>query len=253
MITAVIIDDEQGAANSLKILLSELVTEVVCLGTAHSALDGIKLIRSVQPQVVFLDINMPFYDGFDLLEHFEDPDFFVVFITAHEEYAIKAIKYQACDYLLKPIDPDELELCVNTISRKMSHGKATSGKNEDHIKPLAGAEQKAQDRQLAIPIRDGVVFIRQEDIIRVEGEGSYSVFYTLDAGKYISSRHLKEFEDLLPEHVFFRIHKSHLINISKVRKYLKTDGHYVEMEDGSVLEVARRRKDDLLQLINALG
>lgn len=252
MITAVIIDDEQGAANSLKILLSELAIKVVCLGTAHSALEGIKLIRSVQPQVVFLDINMPFYDGFDLLEYFDDPDFFVVFITAHEQYAIKAIKYQAFDYLLKPIDTDELELCVSRIHSKIEQGEVPYSKNMDDARP-AGAEQKAHNRQLAIPIRDGVVFIRQEDIIRVEGEGSYSVFYTSDTGKYISSRHLKEFEDMLPEHIFFRIHKSHLINIRKVRKYLKTDGHYVEMEDGSVLEVARRRKDDLLQLMNALG
>jgi two-component system LytT family response regulator len=252
MITTIIIDDEQGAANSLRLMLDELNTPVNHLGTAHNALEAIKLIGNAKPQLVFLDINMPFYDGFDLLDHFESPEFFVVFVTAHEEYAIKAIKHDAIDYLLKPIDPDELEFCVNKIQQYIDTGKMPA-----HLKGgmagLKDTEQIGSDRKLAIPIRDGVVFIRQEDIIRVEGEGSYSVFHTTGSEQYISSRNLKEFEDLLPGQLFFRIHKSHLINIRRVRKYLKTDGHYVEMEDGSVLEVARRRKDDLLQLINALS
>jgi len=252
MITAIIIDDEQGAANSLRLMLSELDTHVKHLGTAHSAADGIELIRSAKPHLVFLDINMPLKDGFGLLEHFESPNFFVVFVTAHEEYAIKAIRHNAVDYLLKPIDPDELEVCVSKIAQWIG-----AGKTPVNYRGMAAAakdmELQEAGRQLAIPIRDGVVFLKQEDIIRVEGEGSYSVFYTTKEAKYVSSRNLKEFEDLLPEKLFFRIHKSHLINISKVRKYLKTDGHYVEMEDGTVLEVARRRKDDLISMINALA
>lgn len=252
MISAIIIDDEQGAANSLRLMLSELDTHVKHIGTAHTTADGIALIRSAKPRLVFLDINMPLKDGFGLLEQFESPDFFVVFVTAHEEYAIKAIRHNAIDYLLKPIDPDELEVCVSKIEQLIR-----SGKIPVNYKSMAVAvkdeEQQGPGRQLAIPIRDGMVFLKQEDIIRVEGEGSYSVFYTTKDAKYVSSRNLKEFEDLLSEQLFFRIHKSHLINIRKVRKYLKTDGHYVEMEDGTVLEVARRRKDDLISMINALS
>lgn len=252
MINTIIVDDEQGAANSLRLMLSELNPPVNYLGMAHNALEAIKLIGRTQPQLVFLDINMPFYDGFDLLDHFDTPEFFVVFVTAHEEHAIKAIKHNAVDYLLKPIDPEELEFCVNKIRQFIDTGKIP-----DHLKTgmarLKETTYTEADRKLAIPIRDGVVFINQEDIIRVEGEGSYSVFHTTGSYQYISSRNLKEFEDLLPDQLFFRIHKSHLINIKRVRKYLKTDGHYVEMEDGSILEVARRRKDDLLHLINALS
>jgi two-component system LytT family response regulator len=252
MITAIIVDDEQGAANSLKMMLADLDTPVTYLGTAHTVLDAIKLINTTEPQLVFLDINMPFHDGFDLLAHFDSPDFFVVFVTAHEEYTIKAIRHNAIDYLLKPIDPDELEFCVNKIRHYIDTGKAPAYHKGTlvHAKDM---EQNTTDRQLAIPIKDGVVFVKQEDIIRIEGEGSYSVFHTTTRDRYVSSRNLKEFEDLLPGQPFFRIHKSHIININKVRKYLKTDGHYVEMEDGTVLEVARRRKENLLQMINALS
>jgi two-component system, LytTR family, response regulator len=247
MITTVIIDDEQGPANTLRMLLPELPIPATCLGVAHTVLDGIKLIREKRPQVVFLDIDMPFHNGFDLLSHFESRDFVVVFVTAHEEYTLRAIKHNAFDYLLKPVDPDEMETCMEKVQKHFD--------NANELKEAGETLSKQQEttRQLAIPIRDGVVFLKQEDIVRVEGEGSYSVFYTSGNQKYVSSKHLKEFEHLLPESLFFRIHKSYLINITTVRKYLKTEGHYVEMEDGSVLEVARRRKDDLLAAINTLN
>lgn len=244
MIKTVIIDDEKGAANSLKTMLSEH-HQLVHAGTAYNVPDAVRLIRAENPNVVFLDINMPFHNGFDLLGHFEQRDFLVVFVTAHEEHTLKAIKHRAFDYLLKPIDPDELELCIGKITEHFAGaGNITPPKSNPDVK-------KDPERQMAIPIRDGMAFIRQEDIVRVEGEGSYSVFYTTGNEKYISSRYLGEFEEVLPAPYFFRIHKSHLINIRKVRKYLKKDGYYVEMEDGSVLEVARRRKDDLLALINS--
>jgi two-component system, LytTR family, response regulator len=247
MIKTAIVDDEKGAANSLKTMLSALSTPVAHVGTAYNVPDGIKLIRSEQPHVVFLDINMPFHDGFDLLSHFGNRDFLVVFVTAHEEHTLKAIKHHAFDYLLKPIDPDELEACLEKIAGYYTETGKTKAATYDTDRVV----KKEAERHMTIPIRDGMVFIRQEDIVRVEGEGSYSVFYTTGNEKYVSSRYLGEFEEVLPAEYFFRIHKSHLINIRKVRKYLKKDGYYVEMEDGSVLEVARRRKDDLLALINA--
>jgi two-component system LytT family response regulator len=247
-IRAVIIDDESGAAKSLQFLLKEIDTPVECAGMAHSAFDAVNLIRSVKPEVVFLDVNMPFNDGFDVLDHFVQKDFLVIFVTAHEEHAIRAIRHHAFDYLLKPIDTDELAACMERAA-----GQLSGGRMRDTADVSRAALVHADiPRQLAIPVKDGVVFISQDDLVRIEGEGSYSTLYTSDKGSYVSSRHLKEFEDMLPASVFCRIHKSHLINIRKVRKYLRTDGHYVEMQDGSVLEVARRRKDDLLGMINAL-
>lgn len=238
MINAVIIDDEPRAAKSLEMMLNHPAMEVRCCGMAHNAMDAIALIRTLKPELVFLDIHMPGLTGFDVLKNAGETAFKTVLVTAHEEHALVAIKHRVFDYLLKPVDPEELLQCVTRFRKEA--GKGSDPSTVSLIKPLA------------IPIKEGVVFVKCEDIICVEGDGSYTTLYAEGNQRYVSSKHLKEIEDLLPASMFFRIHKSHVINIHRVHKYLKTDGYYVQMDDGVILEVARRRKDDLLRLLQGV-
>lgn len=235
MIQAVIIDDESRAAKSLEMMLEHPAMEVKCMGVAHQAMDGIALIKNLKPDLVFLDINMPGMTGFDVLKYTDEYQFKTVFVTAHEEHAVKAIKHRVFDYLLKPVDPDELMECVNRVRFGKYHAHET--------------EFGTQLKPLAIPVKDGMVFVKCEDIVWIEGDGSYTTIYAKNNQSYVSSKHLKEIESILPPGMFFRIHKSHVINVTHIHKYLKTDGYYIQMNDGAVLELARRRKEDLLKLL----
>jgi two-component system LytT family response regulator len=231
---AIIIDDEKKLAESLEIMLGKINEEITCVGIAHNAMDGIKLINSLKPQVVFLDINMPQHSGFDLLEAIGDKDFIVIFTTAHEEYAIQAIKHKAFDYLLKPIDMDELKTCVQKIKKEISSKKKKHPHSVD--KPL----------QVQIPVKEGTLLIKQEEIIHIEANGSYSTIHMSNAEKHLVTKNLKAMEELLHPDLFFRCHNSHIIHLHKIKKVLKTDGLFLEMEDGSVIEVSRNKKDELL-------
>lgn len=244
----IIVDDEQKGRESLLKLLENYCSNVEVAGMAADAAEAGALINTHQPQVVFLDIEMPGGDGFSLLEQFPQRNFKVILTTAFEDYAIKAVKHQAFDYLLKPIDIDELVFALDTARRALEkEDQAVS------IPPNSGAQRLSWNARLPIPVKDGIFYLQVADIIRIESDGGYSIFYARDGGKYMVAKNLKEYEDLLPEKNFFRIHKSHLINIDKVRKYIRTDGNFIEMEDGSVVEIARRKKEEFLQLMNGLG
>jgi len=244
---AIIIDDEKKGREILSKLVHDYCSGVDVLAMAASADEGYELIRRHAPDLVFLDIEMPGGSGFDLLGRFEEPAFHVIFTTAYDGYALKAIKFHALDYLLKPVDIDELRAAVDHVQRISS--PAAPGRYNELIR----ARRLEQDNRIALPVREGLVYVTVSDIVRITSDGGYSTFFVADGNQYIVARNLKDYEDLLPADLFFRVHKSHLINVRKVKKYLRTDGYFVEMSDGSIIEIARRKKDEFLQIMTNIG
>ena|SRR6218665_991244 len=243
---ALIIDDEKKGREILQKLLEKYCPEVEVAGFGADAEEGYELIVKHGPDIVFLDIEMPNGNGFSLLEKFDRIGFQVIFTTAYETYAVRAIKHHALDYLLKPIDIDELKKAVE--SAKSATGDKTTARYQEFIKD----RRQEIITRIALPIKEGIIYLTISEIIRIESDGSYSTFYLQDGKKYVVSKNLKEYEDLLPVKLFFRSHKSHLINIKKVKKYLRTDGYFAEMDDGSMIEISRRKKDEFLQLMNEI-
>ena len=238
----IIVDDEKKGRESLQAMLTEYCTGVEIVGETSNADDAFLLIEQQKPELVFLDVEMPQGNGFYLLEKFSQIHFHVIFTTAHENYALQAIKHHALDYLLKPIDIDELKLSIEKARKTL----LTPMKKNPYEEMLITKKAEMNGR-IALPVKEGLIYLQVADIIRIESDGSYSVIYAADGRKYLVSKNIGEYESLLPEKYFFRIHKSHLVNIRKVKKYIRTDGYFAEMEDGSVIEIARRKKDEFLE------
>lgn len=231
MIRAILIDDEPIGLNTLKILIERLEMDVFVVATASDPEKGIELIESFRPDVVFLDVNMPKMNGFELLDKVVYKDFKLVFTTAHQEYAIKAIKSKAQDYLLKPIDAQDLKECIEKIELE-----------------LMPADKMGRSRSLIeLPVNDGIVFLKQNQIIRLEASGSYTIIYMKDGVKHTASKNLKYFECLLDPVCFYRCHNSHIININEVVKLVSSDGYFALMSDQSLPDVSRKQKDELLE------
>jgi len=241
MFKAVLIDDEQEGRNAVSNILTSFCEEVHLLGEADGVATGIELIKKTNPDVVFLDIEMPDGNGFDILESFDTVNFHVIFVTAYDRYAIKAIKFSAVDYLLKPLDPQQLIDAVNRLSKRSPKGLQT----EERIEVLL--DNKKNISKLALPTTTGYRFIRVKDIIRCEAESNYTNFYLQTTEQILVTRTLKDFESLLKEDSFIRVHQSHLINIDFVEQYIKGDGGFVIMSDGSEVEISRRRKEQFLK------
>lgn len=236
----VIIDDEPDAVNFIKSIIGEYCPGLEVKGKAHNVKDGVKLIKDIKPELVFLDVEMPNGTGFDLLTHFPDKDFDVVFITAFNHYAIKAIKFSAVDYILKPININEFIEAVTRVVQK--RGNNTKAGNEN-FEALLENIKSTHPTRLVIPTSDGREYLNPNEIIRIEADRSYSWFHIVGKKKILVSKHLKEFQDLLNDRNFFRPHNSHLINLDFVKKYVRHDGGYIEMTDGSQVPVSRNRKD----------
>lgn len=245
VIKSVIIDDEKRGRETLKNLVEKYTKHVEVVDMADSAKTGVELIKKENPDLVFLDIEMPHGTGFDLLESFKgDIKFEVVFTTAYDQYAIQAIKFAALDYLLKPIDIAELKEAIKRVEEKMAG--ADSAKNfEIFLENLREGSKK-----IALPTANGISFIDTQDIIRCEASGNYTCFYLKSQEKILVSRTLKEFEDMLVQHDFYRIHNSHLVNLNHVLKYVKLGGDMVVMSDGSQIEISRRKKDGFLHRLS---
>lgn len=247
MIRSIIVDDEQKSRESLRILLEDFCENVEILALCQNVAEGINAIREHQPDVVFLDIQMQRETGFDLLSRIDPVDFEVIFTTAHAEYAIKAFKFSAIDYLLKPIDIDDLQKALEKVEQKQHQN--ISGRLEHLIQNLKSSTP--ENYKLALPTTDGLVFIRLNDILYCEASSNYTVVYSSNKNKYVVSRTLKQYEDLLTEHNFFRIHNSYLINLNAVKKYVRGEGGYVVLENDISLDVSKRKKDAFLTKIGA--
>lgn len=236
----VIIDDEPDAVGFIDSIIGEYCPELEVVGKAGNVVDGVSEINLKKPDLVFLDVEMPNGTGFDLLAQFPEKVFEVVFITAFNHYAIKAIKFSAVDYILKPININEF---IEAVKRVINKRKDKTSNSSDALRMLMENLRSAHPSRLAIPTSDGMEYLNPKDIIRIESDRSYSWFFITGNRKVLVSRHLKEFQDLLGDRNFFRSHNSHLINLRFVRKFIRKEGGYIEMQDGAQIPISRGRKD----------
>jgi two-component system LytT family response regulator len=236
----VIIDDEPDAVDFIASIINEYCPGLEVCGKANNVKEGVNLINEIKPDLIFLDVEMPNGTGFDLLTHFPQKNFDVIFITAFNHYAIKAIKFSAVDYILKPININEFIESANKVIQKRAANSLTGNEN---FEILLENLRTSNPTRLVIPTSDGREYLNPKDIIRIEADRSYSWFFINDKRKILVSRHLKEFQDLLNDRNFFRPHNSHLINLDFVKKFVRRDGGYIEMTDGSQIPISRNRKD----------
>lgn len=243
-IRTIIIDDEEGARESLANILARYFDEVEVVAKADNINDGERIIKEEKPDLVFLDIEMPMGNAFDLLERFETVDFGIIFITAYDQYAIQAIKFSALDYLLKPIDPDDLKNAVERFKER--HAKPNE--HNDRIDALRqNLAAPKRPTKIGIPESDGIVFVAINDITRCESDGNYTIIKLTNGSKILSSKTLGDYEDMFTHSNFFRVHRSHLVNLDHLSKYVKGEGGYVILSDGSEIEVARRKKSEFME------
>ena len=248
-LTTLIVDDEPDAVNFISSIIREYCPRLEIIGTASSAREGVKIILERQPELVFLDVEMPHGSGFDLLAQFPEKTFDVVFITAFNHYAIKAIKFSAVDYILKPININEFIEAVDKVLHKRLSG---SSRNTNYSELLENLKTETPSK-LAIPTSDGMEYLKTSDIIRVEADRSYSWFFLKDKRKILVSKNLNNYQELLSDRHFFRPHNSHLINLDHVKKYIRHEGGIIEIDDGSQVPISRTRRDLFLDQMSKLS
>jgi len=248
VIRALIIDDEESTVSVLQLLIKKNIPEIDEVFTAIGAHEGLKMVQQCNPHLLFLDIEMPYMSGFELLENFPPKTFQVIFVTAYDHYAIKAIKYSALDYLLKPIDIEELKQAVQRFLDTHNNSNSASSKPlyDNLIYNLNQTQSK--DYRLAISTTEGTSFYKADDIIRCEAVGNYTRFYIKEKKPLITSRTLKDYEDLLTDQKFLRVHRAHLVNPRFVESYSRD--HELKMIDGSTVQVSRRKWDVIKDKIN---
>ena len=244
---ALIVDDERDARLTIANYLASECPEIEHVVEGESVADGLEKIRLEKPDVVFLDIKMGDGLGFDLLDRLPSINFHLVFTTAYSEFAVRAFRYCAVDYLLKPIDPYELKEAVQRITEREAQEEAS--KNVDELMQIYSTHQF---ERIALPGMEEINFVDVDDIIRCHADSNYTEFFLTNERKLIVSSTLKQYEELLPSDQFFRIHQSHLINLRHVDKYLKRYS-MVKMSDGSELEVSKRKKPDFLKRMSKGG
>ena len=242
MLSTLIIEDEKKSRELLRELLEQYCSNAEVVGEAASVKEAKELISQCHPKLVFLDVEMRDGTGFDLLKQLGKIDFKIIFVTAHAHYAIRAIKFSAIDYLLKPLDAIELKLAVDKAI-----GEAYNN-HHMHNKGLLDNIDAGANQKLAVPIKDGLVFLPLNEIIRLEADGTYTYIF-VHGEKYTASKNIKEYEDILVEKHFFRSHKSHLVNLNHVEKFSRVDGYFVLMSDGSRAEVSRRKQEEFLVMM----
>ena len=246
MIRAIIIEDEKMSRETLRRLLEKYCPEVEVVAEADGYRKGVEEIKLHHPDVIFLDIQMPDGSGFRVLEEIDKADFEIIFTTAFDQFAIKAIKYSALDYLLKPIIPQDLEEAVERVARKKAE-KARAKDLESGHRPDEMAD--ARSRKIVLSTSEMIHVINVDDIIRCESDNYYTYFHFVDGRRLLVSKTLKENEDLLQAYNFIRPHKSHLVNVKYIKSFVRQDGGYILMTDGTHIPVSRRKKDKMMEII----
>lgn len=245
MMTAVIIDDEIKGRVVLKEKLSLYCPQVEVLGEASNGETGLALIAKHNPQIVFLDIEMPRMNGFEMLNRLPHKNFHLIFTTAYDQYAIKAIKHAAFDYLLKPIDINELQTAVQKVEEHGAFNQTT-----ERLETLQqNLSEQFHLHKIAIPTMDGLLFFNIADIIYLEADSNYSTVHFKDHPKLLTTRTLRDFEEMLPGNQFFRPHHSYIINVNYIKRYIKGDGGQIELSNGHYVDVSRSKKSDFLKII----
>ncbi len=245
MIKTIIIEDEQQSAEVLELMLKKFSDVIEVADICNTPAKGIECIRKKSPDLVFLDIEMPRMNGFEMLKKLDMIDFEIIFTTAYNKYAINAIKISALDYLLKPIDKDELTKAIKKCQHNMER-KNMGYKMDVLLKNLT--QHSALEKTLTLTALDGVRFIKMKDIIRLEANGRYTKFYLTNKEVIVSSRTLGDFEETLSINGFFRIHETHIINLIFIDRFHKGN-NYVLLTDKTELPLARRRKEEFLKII----
>lgn len=244
---AVIIDDAESARNSLRSDLASYVPEVDVIGEADGVISGAKLLRKVNPDLVFLDIHMQDGDGFDLLEILDQKSFSVIFTTASDAHAIRAFKFSAVDYLLKPIDVDELVKAID---------KCRFSASSDRMSLLRESLEESASgtlTKLALSTQDRVKIVEINEIVRCESDVNYTRFYFTRDKPLLVTKTLKEYDNLLTPNGFVRVHQSHLVNAGHIKEFVKADGGHLNLSDGSYVPVSTRRKSEVLKLLENPG
>ena len=248
-LTTLIVDDEKDAVNFIQSIITEYCPKLQVIGSAGNALEGAEAIRKLNPELVFLDVEMPNGSGFDLLSQFPEKKFDVIFITAFNHYAIQAIKFSAVDYILKPINITEFIQAVDKVFEKRNDTNDRTVKYNVLLENI----RKSPPTRLAIPTSDGMEFLNTTEIIRIEADRSYCWFFLTEGRKILVSKNLKEFQELLTNRNFFRPHNSHLINLEHVKKYIRHEGNSAIMADGSQIPISRNNRDLFLAMMGKLS
>jgi two-component system LytT family response regulator len=245
VLKAILVDDELSSLQNLQYKILEYCPTVKVVAQTQNPEEAVRLIQQFKPDVIFLDIEMPRMSGFKMLEQIPEVDFEVIFTTAYNHYAINAIRISAFDYLVKPVSIEELQ---NTVERL---GFSTVKKNRERAEILKKnlSNPKSQDDNIALPANDGLEFIQIKQIIRIESSSNYSKVILQNGQQLLVTRQLKDFEELLQEYRFYRVHHSHLINLNFIAKYIRGDGGQIAMRNGDVIDVSRRKKEVFLKLI----
>ncbi len=243
---AIIIDDNPQAIISLRQDLTDYCPEVTIIGTAEGVVSGVKLLKSTSPDVLFLDIQLQDGSGFDVLEILPEINFGVIFTTSSDAFAIKAFRLAAIDYLLKPIDPEQLQDAVE-------RAKKLTGNRKESLDMIMGSMQKRElPQHIALHTQDKIQLIKIENIIRCEASGNYTGFYFQKNKPLLVTKTLKEFDKTLSPHHFLRVHQSHLINTHQIKEFVKTDGGYLVMQDGAKIPVSVRKRAGVIRALEGI-
>lgn len=248
-LSAIIVEDMPQAAQALEAELAHHCPEIKLLGTANSIVTAAKLLRQVSPDIVFLDILLGDGTGFDLLEIIPDLKAQIIFVTASDEFAIRAFRYAAIDYLLKPVDPQQLISAVQRVIRQQSQSQQ---------EPLALLREAIRQPdslpdRLSLHTQEKIIVVAIQDIIRCESDGNNTWFFLRTGEKILVTKTLKQFDQILEKHHFFRVHQSHLINLQYIHEYVKKDGGYLALKNGDHIPVALRKKQEVMELFQKWG
>lgn len=249
MIRTVIIDDEPMARETISEMLSTYCEDVAVVGQAGDVRNGVEMIKKTRPDLILLDIQLTDGNGFDVLKKLNTYHFKVIFITAYEDYAVKAFKFSAIDYLLKPIDPSEMSEALEKV-------RVSIEKENLSLKLKALFENmdsnNREPKKIVLKTANNVYLVNLADIIRCQSDKNYTHFYIRGHETVVVSKTLKEYDDILSDYNFFRVHQSHLINLSHIKRYEKGDGGYLVMADDSVVPVSFRKKEELMKIFNSI-
>ena len=246
----VLIDDEPLARQTLAALLNSQLPQLQIVGEAGAVSEAVRVIQETQPELVFLDVDLKDGSGFDVLNLLKPIQFKLIFITAHQEYAMKAIKFSALDYILKPVSTDELVAAVNRVNSEFKE-KNQQLKLDAFFNHYQGVE--GEGKKIVLKTSESIHIVNIQHIVRCEADNNYTTFFTVEGEKIIISKGLKEYEDLLSGYGFFRVHQSHLINLNYISRFDKKDGGFVVLTDKTQVPVSQRKRQQLFEIFEHLA